>query len=305
MTVYLDEVFVLNFLLDFLLFKTANLLSDSPKRSWRTVVAALLGGSYAAAASAFTVLSEVYFKLLVAFIMCVTAYGVGKAALRQSMFFLLVCCGFGGMVLTICALCKNRVQLFYGMPYFLISSRFLLLLAGILYTGTWLTMRQLCRHFGELVTVKFCINGRKSEVTALCDTGNTLKDPISAEPVIIADLTTAKNLLPQIGITRTTLQQPTNLLQMVQLIYPETKPRLLPFRTVGNDGMLLAVRCDSIYVNGKKTGNHILAFSPTAFTEGEAYQALTGGIYEPEKTKNNSFVFGILPKRIRTLYRRK
>lgn len=305
MTVYPDEVFFLNTLLDFLLLGTAGLLSDGGKRRLRTVLAALFGGLYAAFASVFAFLSSAWLRLLAAAVLCLLAYGTGKTALRQTMLFLLVCCGFGGLVLLVAVLQKSPVQFVLGMPYFTVSKRMLILLAGLLYCAVFLTMRRLCRHFGELVSMRFCLQGHSTEVTALCDTGNTLKDSVTGQSVIIADLKTAQTLFPHLGLTVSELLHPAVALQKIMKYQPEAKPRLLPFRTVGKEGILLAVRCDGIEVNRKKTDNHILAFSASAFSGGENYRALTGGNYESNQAKNNPLAFGVPSKGVCAVYRRK
>ena len=54
--------------------------------------------------------------------------------------------------------------------------------------------------------------------------------------------------------------------------------RLIPYQAVGVNGMLVAMRCDSVRIGGRNAGN-LVAFSPQKFPD-EEYQALTGGIYE-------------------------
>lgn len=304
MTVYADEVLFLNTVLDFLLLATASLLSDRTRTFGRMALAALLGGVYAMLAAIVPVLKLLPFQLLAAVLICLCAYGTGKAALRRSALFGLVCCGYGGMTMLAAILCKTQISIADGMPYFALRKQFLILLAALLYAAVWLTMRRLCRHFGTLLTVAFVLGDCRAETTALCDTGNTLKDCVTGESVIIADLTTARQLFPQAGITAADLQQPAALLQRILLHCPASKPRLLPFHTVSGGGLLLAVRCTQIEINGKKTAQHIVAFSPSAFSEEEPYHALTGGIYDLEKPNNPAASFGGTPQGIRALHRR-
>ncbi len=304
MTVYADEVFFLNALLDFLLLQTATLLSDSPKKAYRALLAAVFGGIYAVLAAVFPPLAGLPPQLLIFACICAIAYGTNKAALHRAALLLLICCGFGGIALLTAVISKCPLQLRNGLPCFQISSRLLILLAGGMYAAVWLTVRRLCRHMGGTVRVKFTVFGQSAEVTALCDTGNTLKDPVTAEQVVIADLKTARKLLPQIAISETDLQQPAAFVQKLRRIYPASKPRLLPYRTVGQSGMLAAIRCDAIFVNGKQTGQHLAAFSAAAFTGEESYQALTGGIYEFEQAHTRTPSFGTFQKRIGALYRR-
>lgn len=279
-TVYPDAVFFMNTAVDYLLLGTASLLSDGSTRRSRLLSAAVTGGAYAALAAVFPVLAGGIFQLAVLALMGLLAFGRQKAALRHILLFLLVCCGYGGLVLLWAAISKTGIILASGVPFYLLNGRALVLLAGLLYCTVFLTLRALCRHFGTQVHVTFCVQGRRAEATALCDTGNTLKDPLSGEPVMIADIRVARKLFPKLVITAEDLWQPAMLLQKLQLAFPASRPRLLPFRTVGEDGLLTAIRCDSIAVNGKQTKEHILAFSPSAFSGNEPYQVLTGGFYD-------------------------
>ncbi len=304
MTVYADEVFFLNALLDFLLLQTANLLSDSPKKPYRAMLAAVFGGIYAVLAAVLPLLAEFFPQLLAFTCICILAYGASKVALRRAALLLLTCCGFGGITLLTAVIAKCQLQIIGGLPYYQISKRLLILLAGGMYAAVWVTVRRLCRHMGGTVRVTFSFSGQSAEVTALCDTGNTLKDPMTAEPVVIADLQTAQKLLPLLAISKEDLQQPAILVQKLRRVYPASKPRLLPYRTVGQTGMLAVIRCDTIRINGKQTGQHLAAFSSTAFTGEETYQALTGGNYEFGQTHTRAPAFGTFQKRNRAVYRR-
>lgn len=283
MTVYPDLAFFLNTVLDYLLLATASLLSDGSTRRGRLLLSALAGGLYAALAAAVPVLAHGVFQAAVLALMSLLAFGGQKAALRRILLFLLVCCGYGGLVLLWVAFSRTGVHLHSGLPFYSLTGRMLVLLAGLLYSGVFLTLRTLCRHFGAYVQVAFCVQGRRAEATALCDTGNTLTDPLSGEPVMIADVRIAQKLFPKLTISVADLRQPTAFLQKLQYAVPLVKPRLLPFRTVGEDGLLAAIRCDSITVNGRQTNEHILAFSPSAFSGNEPYQVLTGGFYVTQK----------------------
>ena len=55
--------------------------------------------------------------------------------------------------------------------------------------------------------------------------------------------------------------------------------RLLPYRSVGVDrGLLLAVRVDSLELDGRGRGPVLVALSPTPVSDGGGYQALVGAM---------------------------
>ena len=71
---------------------------------------------------------------------------------------------------------------------------------------------------------------------------------------------------------------PVAALEALRRLCPALRLRLLPYRTVARRGLLLAVRCDSIRLNGHAAPSPLAAISCTPVSDGGAYHALTGGI---------------------------
>ena len=112
--------------------------------------------------------------------------------------------------------------------------------------------------------------GQELKVLALRDTGNTLRDPITGEPVLVAGADVAQELL---GLTAHQLAHP------VETLARGAMPglRLIPYRAVGQSGgMLLALRMKDAQV-GKTRGDVVVAFAPEVVGRGEVYRMLTGG----------------------------
>ena len=113
-------------------------------------------------------------------------------------------------------------------------------------------------------------------LTALQDTGNTLTDPVTGRPVLVAEGTRMKPLLPSDVLEL--LWDPTAAMERFGQEPWGRRLRLLPYRAVGVDcGFLLAVRCDQVSVGGKDYGGLLVALSPTPVSDGGGYQALFGG----------------------------
>ena len=109
---------------------------------------------------------------------------------------------------------------------------------------------------------------------ALRDTGNTLRDPVSGETVVVGgNAAVLRRLLPSEDISREDLADPASLLPLLTRRYPAAKFRLVPFRAVGVEaGLLLAMRC-------RCGGRDVLvAFSPSEVGGGGPYEALLGGV---------------------------
>ncbi len=115
-------------------------------------------------------------------------------------------------------------------------------------------------------TVELCYGGRSLRLRALRDTGNTLRDPLTGERVLVVGAQAARLLT---GLTRRQLEKPVETLASGVL----PRLRLLPYRAVGVEGgMLLALRMEE-RLSGKST---LVAFAPAGL-DGQV-QALMGGM---------------------------
>lgn len=246
---------MLNFLVDFFLLLGTNRLSGFPLSPGRAAAAAGLGSLYAASClmSGFRFLAGDLWRLVCLAGMVAVAFGVNRSAIKRGGVFLLLSLALG------------------GMAYWLPGMGFGGLVLGA--AGLWLLCRTVLGE-GRLgqtyVPVTLCREERKVSLTALVDSGNTLRDPVTGERVLVISAGAANRLT---GLTREQLAQPlTTLAQR-----PVSGLRLIPYRAVGQGGgMLLAMRIPQATV-GNRRGSALVAFAPEGLEEGKEYQALIGG----------------------------
>ena len=255
LTVYLDLVMMLNFLVDFLLLLGTNRLSGFPAAPGRCALGALFGSIYAGFCllPGFRFLGNFLWRCVSLCLMAAAAFGLRRDAVKRGGVFLLLSLALGGM-----ALCFTR-------------QNFAALTLGA--AGVWL----LCRvSFGdgavgrEYVPVTLTYGGKTVSFTALRDTGNTLRDPITGEPVLVVSGEVGEALT---GLTQRQLSSP------LETIAARPLPglRLIPYHAVGNKGgLLLAMRFPDTIV-GKKQRNTLVAFAAEGLEGTGMYQALTGG----------------------------
>jgi len=127
--------------------------------------------------------------------------------------------------------------------------------------------------------VTISIGGKNREIAALHDTGNTLCDPVSGNPVLVLEQATISDLWPP-EVERILGQPLPPEEKMVQLhrLQRGNSFSLLPYRSVGVPaGLLLAFRCDRITVENKVHRRTLVALSEGPLSDGGAYQALWGG----------------------------
>ena len=236
--VYIDEVFALNAVMDYLLLLSSARLAGEELRRGRMILGAVLGGLYAAAflLPGWGYLGHPLCKLAMGVALPLAAFGGSKRLLRVSLIFFGVSATFGGGVLAL----------------------------------------QLRQTGGELASARLTLGERTCRLTALVDTGNTLTDPVTGRPVMVAEGERLSGLFPSGECpTARELSDPVSALE--RRGGKDGRWRLLPYRAVGvSHALLLAVRVDGARIGGEDYGPLLVALSPTPVSDGGGYSALIG-----------------------------
>ena len=284
MTVYVDALFALNGALNYLMLLGSARLGGAPICRGRFLASAALGGLYAVACvvPGLLFLSGAPMKCLVFAAMILCAFGWKKTSLKLGLLFLLLSFAFCGVVMVMLNVLGVSLLLLNGAAYYPVSGRVLVLTAAAVYLLARLVFSRLAEHTGsELVPVELTAGERTVHLTALRDTGNTLKDPVTGKSVLVAEWQTVRGLLPApVGAALTAGQfaRPEELLPQLARSAAGGRWRLIPYRTVGNTGgLLLAMRCDRVKVGKRVRKDGLVAFSPTGVSDGGPYTALIGG----------------------------
>ena len=181
------------------------------------------------------------------------AFGWNIGALRRCGIFLLLSAALGGVALGI--------------------GRSGLLMILLCTAGVWVMFVTAAGNGvgrNQFIPVRLCYEGRKVELTALRDTGNTLRDPVTGERVLVIGSSPAQKLT---GLNREQLEHP-----LETITYgPIPGLRLIPYNCVGGSGMLLGLRMTDVMFGKKKQGT-VVAFAPDGLDGAMGYEALTGGI---------------------------
>jgi stage II sporulation protein GA (sporulation sigma-E factor processing peptidase) len=256
MRIYLVIAILLNVLVELLLLLAANRLAGFPQNLPRSFLAAAIGGIYDGACllPGFGFLGSMLWRCVFLFSMGLAAYGFSKSGIRRCTVFMLLSMALGGIVLGIGD--GGILSAIAGGSLFCLIS----------YTGLGTALA------GQSYVNVMLKNGQKEEtLLALRDTGNTLKDPITGENVLIADAKSAENLL---GLTPQQLRSPVETMATAKI----SGLRLIPYRAVGQSGgMLLGIRLQQVRI-GDWQGSALVAFAPEGLGEGNPYRALTGGM---------------------------
>ena len=253
--IYLDLAIFLNFCVDFLLLLGTNRLAGYPPGYSRILPAAAFGALYSGACliRGFHFLACGFWRIVSLALLSWIAFGWNPGAFRRCGIFLLLSAALGGVALGV-----GRTGLLL-----------LLLSAG----GVWILCVMTAGNGvgrNRFITVRLCYCGRKVELTALWDTGNTLRDPVTGERVLVIGASPAQKLT---GLSREQLKHPLDTLTY----RPIPGLRLIPYSSVGGSGMLLGLRLADVTVGNRKQGA-VVAFAPDGLDGAMGYEALTGGV---------------------------
>ena len=256
MAVYIDLVVFLNFFVDLLLLLGTNRLCGYPVRMKKAVAAAIFGGIYGGICllPGFYFLGNVLWRVASLVAMSIFAFGLDYSAIRRGGVFLILSMALGGIAT---AMHDSGAMEVLGC-------------AGAILLLCIFASRGKLAH-KQFVDLKIRYKGRVLVLTALCDTGNTLRDPITGESITVVGADVAKSLL---GLEPADLVRPVVTMERFHL----PGLRLVPYRAVGQpNGMLLAMKMDEVRV-GKENACRIVAFAPQTIGKADGYQALIGGV---------------------------
>lgn len=260
--VYVDQVFLGNFLMNYLILWSAGRLSSVRIRSFRLLLASLAGSVYSLAAFVpgtgplFTFTGKLLFSLLL--LLLAFAPLSWRAWAVCTAFFYACSFALGGMVLGFAYLLHANAGFFQELTgvsavlhrHFWTGVVCALLFGWTAYRfGAALVRRRLAQRFFE---VGISFSGRRVDVKALLDTGNSLVDPLTGEPVIVVEYEAIKPILPpelsapleeeQLDFTR--------LLAGVAGKPWAARLRLIPFQSLGQQhGLLPGIRPDLVEID--------------------------------------------------------
>ena len=260
--VYLDSLFFFEMASDLTLLWAAGKLCQARRRKLRLLAAAGLGAAYALLSLLWPPAASLPGKIISLSVMLLAAYGREKGLWRLGLAFLALCAVYAGAA--------SAVIWTAGRA----SLRALVFALGISLGVCALPFRFSGRRGGK-AQLRLVCGDRSVELTALRDTGNRLREPLSGAPALIAE---ERALLPLLEPElRSRLTATAGLTAPERLMVLGPGFRLLPYRTLGENGLLLAFRPERVYVDGTLCPDIWAALCPGPLRPGDGCAALLGG----------------------------
>lgn len=264
--VYIDVLFFLNLLTDYLLCLAAARLCGLYLKRRRYALAALLGALYAVSCvlPGLGFLASPPGKLAVGILLGWVAFGGEKQLLRCMLALLGVSAGFGGVL--------YALSLAGGGPEPLSVKNLLIgfpLCYGLLRLFSRFRTR---RADSRSAQVELRFLGREARFTALLDSGNALSDPATGAGVLVASPHALRPILREYTPLFSELK-PVELMEAAaKLALLRGRFRLIPYRALGGTGLLPAFRPEKLTINERENRELLVAISPQA--QGEDFDAI-------------------------------
>lgn len=254
-TVYGDLLFLINFSMDYLCFYiTAKLLHRNFPRL-RALLASVGGGIYAVVIlfSGFVPPLELVCDIGAGILMCVAVFTGKKTGFWKFMLCSLTYIGVSAALAGLMTAMFNLLnslglplgsleQSGDGMPVWLFA-----LLAAISGAATLAGGRFFRKKQSERTAdIEISIGGKTIRLSAIFDSGNLVRDPMSGKPVVVADIDSISEALPD-ALIRAVRKNDASYLASLP---PDSarRLRLVPSKTATGNGMLYAMTPDRLTV---------------------------------------------------------
>jgi len=255
-TVYADILFLINFSMDFLCFYITAKLLHRKLPKLRALLSSIFGGVYSVVIlfAGFSPPLELVVDIFAWFIMCVTVFASKKLSFAKLMLSSLTYVGVSVALGGIMTASFNMINLLGfkadalrdsgdGMPVWLFALLAAVSGAATLMGGNFFRKKQAERT----ADIEITYGGKTVKLTALCDSGNLVRDPISGKSVVVADIFPLASALPD-EIIRAVKRRDASALAKLS---PDTAKnlRFVPSRTATGFGMLYALAPERMTVS--------------------------------------------------------
>ena len=260
---YIEYYFIENLLINYIIISCTTILTKTINTTKKKCIGSILGAIYSVLYiyPTFEFLFSIISKIIIMTIITMVSFSYRnkKEYIRIMIVFYLVNIFISGSTFFIIY--------FTGIKHTKIS--FLIISAYIScellkYTYKDIKTLQYIKSLTKNISINLC--GERIECTALIDSGNLLKDPISQNEVIVVKPSIVKKILNESILDEDfEIVSIANFEKVVSKLDDKlkSKVRVIPYQHAGNtnSGMLIGLKCDYIEVDNNKISNVFIAIS--------------------------------------------
>lgn len=292
MTVYLDVILIENLCMNYIILFATGYIMKLKIKHLRIILSSLIGGVYAIISymDIIPVYSTLIAKVILSISMIYIAYYPKniKLCLKELLLFYLVSFVFGGCAFALLYIIKPQNILMKNGVYigtYPIKVAIIGALVGFILT--YLAFRLIKGKITKksvFYEITIFFKDKTVEVTAMLDTGNLLKDPISQMPVVLVQKDKLYKIIPKniLDNIENVLGGDDNL-KITEKERNEYFPKfkIIPFKSIGRqNGILVGFKADKLQIdindNIEEVKEIIIGIYNGKFSKSEKYSALIG-----------------------------
>ena len=288
-TVYLDIILIENICMNYIILLATGLIVKSKISYLKILLSSLLGSIYAICSytTKLEIYSTIIMKVLLSIAMIYLAFNSKniKQIVKQLIIFYLTSFAFGGCAFAFLYFIKPQNILIKNGVYIGTYPIKIAILGGIvgfiIINISFRIIKGKLSKKSMFCDIEVYLDNKETNVHALVDTGNLLKEPITGNSVIVIEKEKLYGLIPNeiLDNVEEIMYKNKNLENLDNNFL--SKLRLIPFSSLGApNGMLIGIKVDKVNINFEEeelnSANVIVGIYNKSLTKNGLYNAIVG-----------------------------
>ena len=290
MTIYIDVVLIENIIMNYIIIFATGIIVRKKLNRIRMILASVIGAIYTVVAyiTKLEVYSNIILKFLLSVIIVYISYNpqTMRKMWKDLLFFYMISFLFGGVAFALIYVIKPQDILMKNGMFLGTYPLKTICISAIVAYIIILCGRRIVKGITEkknlYCEIEIYMNKKKIKTSAMIDTGNLLKEPISNTPVIVVERSILYDVLPKEILNNIEKILGGDFEKIPKEIQNEYRARLrlIPFSSLGKEnGMLLGIKPEYVEIIREEEGE----------IEKEKKEDIIIGIYNKSLTKKGEY----------------
>lgn len=261
MYIVLEYLLLENFIINFLILYINRILIRDNTKTIRLIIGSAIASLYSLIFfyPALEILANPISKILLSMVIIRISFNYSnlRVFLKELMGFYIISFIFAGATIGIFyssgslnSILNTKVDLLNGFPvkYLVIGVVISIIMAKAVFQ--YFHLRSTRENYIAAVTISY--NGQIIQLSALLDTGHSLRDPFTKKGILIIEYEKLREYLPEKTWNLLIANEENNYKEVEDLLnklQKEISITIIPFKSIGRSGMLFAFRPDSVTIN--------------------------------------------------------
>ena len=287
MTIYIDVVLIENVIMNYIILYATGVIYKAKLKNIRLIFSSVIGAIYAILS--YAQILEIYTGLILKIILSTSMVYIAlnaqnlKTLIKQVIIFYLTSFIFGGVSFALLYFIKPQNILMKNGIYIGAYPIKIVFLGGIVgFVIIRIAFKIIKGKISKkelMCKIKIKVLNKTLETTAMIDTGNLLKEPITGAPVIVIEKQAMQEIIP--GNILNNMDKILKGESQDDLGELYTKLRIIPFSSLGKaNGMLLGIKPDEVWLETEQeeicVQNSMIGIYDANLTKNGLYNALIG-----------------------------